>query len=109
MPLRACMMAHTERELRMWMIYLDEQWSEPTRTDYYLMQVAQRIQEVLRWLVGSFTRGAHPPMVSLKDQRIRFTREKTESVTQVDQELQTRWAKAKWLAGVQKPRKKYGR
>lgn len=32
------------REFRAWCAWLDKKWSEPSRTDYYLMQIASFIE-----------------------------------------------------------------
>lgn len=47
MPLRACMREHTHREYRTWTAWLQKQWNEPDRSDYYLMQIAREIRYVL--------------------------------------------------------------
>ena len=44
MPLRDCMERHTHRELLAWNEWLDEQWNQPTRSDHYLMQIAQEVR-----------------------------------------------------------------
>jgi len=38
------MKKHTHREYLMWIRYLDKEWNQPSRTDYYLMQIAAKIQ-----------------------------------------------------------------
>lgn len=40
MPLADCIRAHTHRQYLTWMAWLDEQWNSPSRTDYYLIQIA---------------------------------------------------------------------
>jgi len=47
MSLSECIEKHTYREYRTWMIWLEEQWNEPSRTDYYLMQIAREVATVL--------------------------------------------------------------
>jgi len=42
----------THREYRTRIAWLDEQWHQPTKTDYYLMQIAGHVANVLskkRW------------------------------------------------------------
>lgn len=36
----------THREFLTWAVYLQQQWNEPNRTDYYLMQISQVIKQV---------------------------------------------------------------
>lgn len=57
MPLRACMREHTHREYRTWTAWLEKQWSEPSRSDHYLMQIAREIRYVLskKKMPGTFT------------------------------------------------------
>lgn len=33
----------TYREYRTWLTWLDEQWNNPSRSDYYMMQIAQAV------------------------------------------------------------------
>jgi len=47
MPLRKCMQEHTHREFKLWNTYLDDEWYRPSRSDYFLMRIAQRVQQVL--------------------------------------------------------------
>ena len=51
------MQSMTNREFRTWSAWLDEQWNEPDRTDYYLMQVAGYVSHVLSkksWKLDDF-------------------------------------------------------
>jgi len=36
---------HSERQLKLWMLYLQRQWNRPNRTDHYLMQVAALVRD----------------------------------------------------------------
>lgn len=56
--------AHTNREYNAWQVWLDNQWNIPTRDNYYNMQVAQRVQQVL---------SSNPNKIQLKHQKIDFT------------------------------------
>jgi hypothetical protein len=38
------MRQHTERELKLWLLWLREEWNRPDRTDHYLMQIAAEIR-----------------------------------------------------------------
>lgn len=48
MPVAACMRKITHREFLGWLYWLESQWNEPSRSDYYLMQVAAEVRRVLR-------------------------------------------------------------
>lgn len=47
MPIDECLRKHTYRQLLAWIEYLDVQWDEPTRSDFYLMQIACEVRRVL--------------------------------------------------------------
>ena len=53
----------THREYRMQQKWLGKQWNEPTRSDYQLMRIAQRVQQVL---------SMQPDKIELEDQRVDF-------------------------------------
>ena len=38
---------HTHREYLAWLAYLEDQWNEPTLTDFYLMEIAAEVRRVL--------------------------------------------------------------
>ena len=46
MPLRKVMRETTLNDFHLWTKWLDDQWDNPTLTDYYLMSVAQSIWQV---------------------------------------------------------------
>lgn len=52
MPLRKVMRETSLNDFHVWMKWLDDQWDNPTLTDYYIMSVAQSI-----WQVNSETPG----------------------------------------------------
>lgn len=43
MSLSECVAKHTYREYLLWLDWLDKQYNEPSRTDYYLMQIAMYV------------------------------------------------------------------
>lgn len=89
MTLHACMKSMTHREYLTWLEWLDQQWDEPSRSDYYLMQIAA---EVRRGYVASrYARRIRIPDFRLRFQRPRRPRNLREA---------TRWAKAKWFAAL---------
>lgn len=63
MTLRECMRGHTERELRVWLEWMDMQWNRPDRGDHYMMQAAL---EAMRG------RMKDPGKAALDDMRLRF-------------------------------------
>lgn len=63
MPLGECMERHTYRQLLVWLAWLENQWNEPDRHDYYLMQIAAAICSV------NAKRGRRP---KLKDFALKF-------------------------------------
>lgn len=50
MSLDECIESHTNRQYLAWLAWLDKQWNEPSRTDYYLMRVAQTVTRIYHWL-----------------------------------------------------------
>lgn len=85
-------------ELTMWMIYLDEQWNEPSKLDWYLAQIAADIRK------GPLK---DADKIVPKDALIRFDQEKREdddreetdkmpTADRVKQKLDV--SKAYWLA-----------
>ena len=46
----------SHREFRTWQAWKRDQWNNPSRTDYYLMQIAGCVKHVLskrKWSIGS--------------------------------------------------------
>lgn len=66
MGLRECRKKHTHREYRTRLQWLEEQWNNPDRTDYYLMKVAWELRNVIL----SFGKDKNRP--SLEDFKIPF-------------------------------------
>lgn len=88
MPLSECMHRHTHREYRTWQVWLDQQWNEPSRTDNYLMQIAQEIRRVLH---------KHPERVKLDLFKILFEWRKRSVQPKITKEEATKRSKARWL------------
>lgn len=42
-PWQECMKRVSHRDFKTWLIWEREQWNEPSRTDHYLMQIAQAV------------------------------------------------------------------
>ena len=79
-----------ERFKTLAMAWLEEQWNKPSRSDYYLMRIAQRIQA--QWSKKPAT---------LKDQIIEFEQKKAESKP-MDPVARS---KAIWLGGLKAAQK----
>lgn len=92
MGLRECMEKHTERELRVWLEWLNLQMDEPDRGDWYSMQIACEVRRVITLLCQS-RRDPTPVDFKLKFQK--GPQIKAESIEQAAQ-----WAKAKWFGAV---------
>lgn len=54
MPLCECWEKVTYREFLTWQAWLNNQWNEPSRTDYYLMQIAAWVAGKAQVNVASF-------------------------------------------------------
>lgn len=78
MTLSQCKQNMTERELAGWVRWLDDEWNTPTRTDHYLMQIAQEVRRVLR---------KNPNKIKLKQFAIEFVKQ------QEGQPIRPRWSK----------------
>jgi hypothetical protein len=91
MPLRRVLRSTTERELKAWVKWLDEQMDVPDRADYYQMQTAAAVH---RGLVKG------PRRVKLTDFRLRFTQERQPSREARTPEEELRRTKAAWFAAL---------
>jgi hypothetical protein len=80
------MRAHTVREMRVWLAWLDMELDKPDRSDHYAMQVACEVRRVL---------ARNPRGIQVGDFRLRFHAPKSTSAAQAAQ-----WSKAKWFAAV---------
>lgn len=85
----------SHREYRTRLAWIEMQWNEPDKTDHYLMQIAQRVQQVL---------SEQPNKITLEQQEIPFVMKKVEKGKKVKgrvtTEQATKWMKAKWMAAV---------
>lgn len=59
------MRGHSHRQHLTWLAWLDLQWDQPDRSDYYLMQIAREVRRVLH---------KHPEKVTTEDFKIGFER-----------------------------------
>ena len=65
----------THRQFVAWLVWLSEEQNRPSRTDYHIMRVAQRVQQVMR---------KNPNAVKLDHQQVKFERNlKQEQVASV--------------------------
>lgn len=76
-------------------MYLEEQWNEPSRTDYYLMQVAAFVEAVLKKKVQPLKKFRIP----FKFKRTSIT-PKPKRLTPKDKKEQAKAAKARWFGFV---------
>jgi hypothetical protein len=83
------MRSHTEKELKVWLAWLDMQWDQPDRTDCYLMQVACEVRRVL---------ARNPRAIHVKDFKLKFPRRSRTKV--MSKEQAAAWSKARWFAAV---------
>ncbi len=63
MPLRKCIESHTHREYLTWLAYIEEEWKEPNRTDFYLMQISQEMRRTV---------SKNPNRIKLEHFRLKF-------------------------------------
>lgn len=81
----------THREFLVREAWVEQQWNRPSRTDFYLMRVAQRVQQVL---------AKNPGNITLEHQRVEIERKPVKPKTQLTLEQQTVRSKAAWLGAV---------
>jgi len=65
MTLHQCMTSMTNREFNTWMEWLDEEMNRPSRSDHYLMSIAQEVRRVL---------SSRPGQIQLDHFRLKFDR-----------------------------------
>jgi len=73
-----------EKWVRIIWAWMDDQWENPSRSDHYLMRIAQRVQQT--W---------SKEKISLEDQKISFKRKKA-----LTQEEKIAQSKAAWRGGL---------
>lgn len=79
--MRECMQKTTRREYLAWLAWLDKEWEHPSRTDYYLMQIAAEVNGVLR------KKGP----LKLDNFKLRFTDDKKQPKKETTQQSKSRW------------------
>ena len=93
MSLRQCLKEHTHRELLVWNAWLDQEWDNPSRSDWYAMQVAAEVQRLYEQRLKS------PKPVQVKDMKLNFTTEKdANKPLRVEKKVATAWSKARWFS-----------
>ena len=96
-PIHEVMSRLSHREVKARLQWIQEQWNKPTATHYYLMRIAQRVQQVLA--------GKQRDNITMDHQRVNFERKVVEklSSTGLTKEEATRIAKARWgiIVGLQ--------
>ena len=76
----------THREYLMWMQWLDEELERPTKSDHYLMQIAQQVARLFK---------KQPGRIQLKHFKLSF-RKKQRATTTSKKEAATQ-SKARWF------------
>jgi hypothetical protein len=87
MSLSECMESHTNREYEVWMAWLSNQWNEPSRSDHYLMQIAQEVCRVLK---------KNPNQIQLQQFKIPFVLKK--KVVKPDKKVRLAQSKSFWFS-----------
>ena len=77
----------SHREYRTWHKWLQDQWNVPARSDYLLMRIAQRIQQVLNKKARK---------VTLEQQDVDFTFDKKPTKVITPEEA-TKQSKRRWF------------
>lgn len=88
------MASMSNREYNVRLAWLDRQMNEPSRSDFYLMQIAQEVRRVL---------SKKPETILLEDHfKIKFGRSSTEpkELTQEDKDRATAVARSRWMGLV---------
>lgn len=89
MPLKKCRQEHTHREFKLWNAWLDERWYQPTRSDYLLMRIAQRVQQVL---------AKNPNAIKLEHQEVFSRPKKPKRLSAKAKEAIVTSSKSVWFA-----------
>ena len=83
----------SEKLLRIASAWMDLQWNEPSRSDYYLMRVAQRVHQ--QW--NSKT------TVEISDQEIEFTTKKVcQKTPEEEHQERVERSKSTWMSGLRR-------
>ena len=95
MPLSEYLRTHSHRSHKTLIAWLDAQWNMPARNDYYLMQIAHEIKQVLNTKHSEYKPGYS---------RIEFIPTNAEAVdvpmSEEDLKYRTELSKGAWIAAV---------
>lgn len=103
MTLSECVQKVSNREYMTWLAYFGDQWNEPDRSDYYLMQIAMEVRRVLH---------SNPSQVKLEHAKIPFTpiesgiKKIKKPLTAAERDKATALAKAAWAGRLSASPKK---
>jgi len=84
----------SHREYLLWMDYLQAEWNQPSRSDYYLMQIAEKVTKAFggnkKWGPGKF--------------KLPFGRKKSagtaKPLTDLQKKVRMEQSKARWKSAV---------
>lgn len=93
LSLRECMEKHSYREYRTWVAWYKEQVFFPERSDYYLMQLAAKMDLLV---------AEKGTQVNITDYMISKEQEIKKSLTESDIKEISDWARNKWAAALKK-------
>ena len=88
MPLRECISKHSHRELVLWMQWLHKEYDQPSRSDFYIMQLTAYVRAFMQGMSGSKAK------IRLKDFLLEFNKKEIK----LDNETINKLNKAKWFA-----------
>jgi hypothetical protein len=95
MSLEECMSIHTHRQYRTWMVWLENEWNNPSRNDHYLMQIIVEIRRIF---------AKNPASVTMPQAKLKFINKDDEKPEPTEAEIAyaTMQAKSRWgmLAGL---------
>lgn len=92
------MKEHTHRQYLAWMAWLEMQWDRPSRTDWYLMQIAAEVYKKFR---------KNPAQILVETFKLRFkSSNKAPVKTKAQKEMDAAAAKARWFGMTNFKRKK---
>ena len=76
----------------MWLLWLDEEYNVPSRSDFYVMQLTASVDSL-----PARVWGRKPPNVNISTYRIKFN-SMMKKVTVMGKEALTKVAKSRWFA-----------
>jgi len=71
MTLEECRAKHTDRQMEMWLLFLDMDLNRPDKVEHYLASVACEVRRIVPG-IGSMFSGKSPSPVSMKDLYLEF-------------------------------------